>query len=188
MNMIQALGTPDYAPPAPRYTSRQRAADPRMIAVWRLAGDEMLEDLLREPGHLDAFIDEDGPELNLDQAWHGLHYLLTGGARATAGPRGYILGGRLLATTSIGFGPARILTSGEVAIFGDLLQCISLTDLRQRFDPEAMSAAEVHPNIWERALTGEQDVFAYLAEHFTLLRRFIAGARRDGMGAVTYFA
>jgi len=188
MNMIQALGTPDHAAPPPRYAARQRAPDPRMIAVWRLAGDEMLDELLREPGHLDAFVDEEGPELNLDQAWHGLHYLLAGSARPVTGPRGYLLGGRLLGTTSIGFGPARVLTSGEVAIFNDLLQCISLADLRRRFDPEAMSAAQVYPDIWERALTGEQDVFAYLAEHFTTLRRFIAGARRDGMGAVTYFA
>ncbi|HEX4328231.1 MAG TPA: YfbM family protein [Burkholderiales bacterium] len=163
-----------------------------MISVWRLADDEQIVELARDPGHLEEMLDEEGPDIDLDDAWHGIHFLLAGSARGTAGPRGYILGGHPLgdpaAKMCAGYGSARALSSEEVALFDDLLQCISTEDFRHRFDPEAMIAADVYPGIWERALTGEEDVLAYLAGHFVQLKQFVGAAHRDGMGLITYLA
>jgi hypothetical protein len=159
-----------------------------MISVWRLAADEQIEELLSEPAMIEELLDEDGPDIDLDRAWHGLHYLLAGSARETAGPRGYILGGHSIGEVCVGYGPARALTSREVAVFDDLLQCISREDLEKRFSPETLMRAEIYPEIWDRALTGEEDVFAYLVDHFDQLKQFVASAHRDGVGVITYLA
>jgi Domain of unknown function (DUF1877) len=159
-----------------------------MISVWRLAADEQIDELLSEPAMIEQILDEEGPDIDLDRAWHGLHYLLAGSARETAGPRGYILGGHNIGEVCVGYGPARALTSGEVAIFDDLLQCISSEELQKRFDAEALMRAEIYPEIWDRALTGEEDVLGYLVEHFVQLKQFVAGAHRDGVGVITYLA
>lgn len=163
-----------------------------MISVWRLADDEQIAELAAEPTHLEEVLDEDGPDIDLDCAWHGIHFLLAGSARGTAGPRGYILGGHPLgdpATPLVaGYASARALSSEEVALFDDLLQCISTEDFRHRFDADAMTAADVYPGIWERAQTGEEDVLGYLARHFVELKQFVSAAHRDGMGMITYLA
>ena len=160
-----------------------------MISVWRMVGDDQIEELAEEPAQIAALLDEDGPDIDLDHAWHGIHFLLAGSARETAGPRGYILGGRPVGEVNVGYGPARMLTSQEVAIFDDLLQCISTEEFCARFDPEAMTAAGIYPDdLWDQALTGEEDVLAYLTEHFVELKDFVAAAHRNGMGVITYLA
>jgi hypothetical protein len=172
----------------PRMAATDREPLPHMISVWRMADDEQIEDLLRDPAQIEALLDEEGPELDLDRAWHGLHYLLAGTARETAGPRGYILGGRRLGEVNVGYGPARVLSAAEAAIFDDLLQCLPAADFRERFDAGALIRADIYPNLWERDLTGEEDLRAYLCEHFAQLKQFVAAARRDGMGLITYLA
>lgn len=163
-----------------------------MISVWRLADDEQIAALAGEPDHLEEALEEDGPDMDLDCAWHGIHFLLAGSVHGTTGPRGYILGGRPLGNgagqAGFGYASARALSSSEVALFDDFLQCISMEDFRHRFDPQAMIAADVYPGIWERAQTGEEDVLGYLAGHFVQLKQFIAAAHRDGMGMITYLA
>ena len=160
-----------------------------MISVWRLVDDDQIAELADDPTQIEALLDEEGPDIDLDRAWHGLHFLLAGTARETAGPRGYILGGRPVGEVNVGYGPVRVLGSQEVAIFDDLLQCISTEEFCARFDPEAMTAAGIYPDdLWDDALSGEQDVLAYLTGHFLQLKEFIAAAHRDGMGVITYLA
>jgi hypothetical protein len=178
----------DGQEPAPRMAATDREPLPHMISVWRMADGEQIADLLHEPAQIEALLDEEGPELDLDRAWHGLHYLIAGTARETAGPRGYILGGRRLGDINVGYGPARVLDAAQVAIFDDLLQCISSADFRERFDAAALTRADIYPNLWERALTGEEDLLSYLCGHFAQLKEFVAAARRDGMGMITYLA
>lgn len=184
---LSILTGQEPAPP-PRLRAVRREPQPHIISVWRLASDEQIGELLQDPAQIAALFDEEGPELDLGRAWHGLHFLLTGTARATAGPRGYILGGQALGEVPVGYGPARGFTQAQAAAFDDLLHCLSLPELRRRFDAQAMIDADVYPNHWERALTGEEDLFGELAGHFVRLRDFVAGARRDGMGLLTYLA
>ncbi len=159
-----------------------------MISVWRLADDQQIGELLEDPAMIEELLDEEGPDIDLDRAWHGIHFLLTGSARETVGPRGYILGGRKVGEINVGYGPARVLTSAEVAAFDDLLQCIPDDEFTHRFNPEAMLKAEIYPDIWERAQTGEEDVLGHLVNHFDELKAFVASARNDGMGVITYLA
>lgn len=179
--------TQDNAPP-PRMWASDHEPAPHMISVWRMIDADAAGDLLQEPGQIEAFLDEDGPELDLERAWHGLHFLLSGSARETAGPRGAVLGGRRLGEVNVGYGPARLLSCAEVAAFDDLLQCTSEADFRARFDAQALTRADIYPNEWEGAQAGETDPRAWLRAHFGNLKVFVAAARRDGMALVTYLA
>jgi hypothetical protein len=184
---LLALSGLEAAPP-PRTWASDHEPAPRMISIWRMIDAQAAGDLLQEPGQIEAFLDEEGPELDLEHAWHGLHYLLAGSARETAGPRGALLGGHRLGEVNVGFGPARLLSCAEVAAFDDLLQCISEADLRARFDAQALMRADIYPNDWDGQRAGNPDPCAWLRAHFRNLKAFVAAARRDEMALVTYLA
>ncbi len=52
--------------------------------------------------------------------------------------------------------------------------------LRADFDPEAMAAADIYPDIW----TNGTDEFDYLMSHFTGLRRFYRTAAANGQAVL----
>ena len=56
------------------------------------------------------------------------------------------------------------------------LDAMDTETLRARFDPDAMAAAEIYPNIW----AGGAADFADLAEHFAELHRFYRAAAESG--------
>ena len=59
--------------------------------------------------------DGEGIETDLDKAWHGIHYLLTGTAWAGAEPLNFIVcGGTEVGDIDVGYGPARVFSSNDV--------------------------------------------------------------------------
>ena len=91
-------------------------------------------------------------EVDLDKAWHGLHFLLTGSARETDGED---TRGALMAAGSsiggpewdVGYGPARSLSPAQTIGLRDALRDLDPEQARRRFDPEAMKAEDVYPPI-----------------------------------------
>jgi Domain of unknown function (DUF1877) len=56
----------------------------------------------------------EGHEADLDKAWHGIHYLLTGTAWEGEPPLDFLVrGGRTVGTIEVGYSPARVLTAEE---------------------------------------------------------------------------
>src|SRR5215469_5970475 len=90
-------------------------------------------------------------EVDLDKAWHGIHYLLTGSIE----PNGtlaskVIMGGEAIGPDQ-GYGPAQLLQPDEVKEIAQLLDRTTPDTLRQRFKPKEMTRAGVYPAIiWER--------------------------------------
>jgi hypothetical protein len=74
-----------------------------MIAMFRLARGEEIERLLASPEAIEEFLEEDpdseeegedpGGSLDIDKAWHGLHFLLTGTAWEGTSPLDFIVAG-----------------------------------------------------------------------------------------------
>jgi hypothetical protein len=48
-----------------------------------------------------------------------------------------------------------------------------------RFDPAALSAAEIYPSIWDRA-PEEDDARGYVEEYYGELRSFVTDAAAEG--------
>lgn len=120
------------------------------------------------------------PVVDLDKAWHGIHYLLTGAAWSLGdGPAGEaILGGEQIGGDQ-GYGPVRLLRPEAVGRVAAALRGVSIEELRSRFDPDAMTAAEIYPDMWTR-----DDFDEYLARYFTELRDFYAEAAANGQAAL----
>lgn len=164
-----------------------------MAAFFTPVSKEMLAELKDEPSMLETFLfpdDDDSdvePEntVDLDKAWHGIHYLLC----AIAGDEGLPLAAAVLGGQEIGedfgYGPPRFLEPFEVQQVSAALSEVSIQALEKAFDPTAMSAAEIYPNIWER---DGKEALDYLTHFFPTLVDFYSGAASRGEGAILYLA
>ena len=161
-----------------------------MIGNLRSISDAQLAELFANPDTVEELLyesDEQSPEeLDIEKTWHGLHYLLAGDAWGGDPPLNFLVsGGREIGDVDVGYGPARGFTSAEVAEIAAALDPITSDDLRSRFDPERMMAAQVYPEIWDRD-PAEDDAVGYLVEYFEMLKPFVRAARDDGKGLVVY--
>ncbi|TQK06764.1 YfbM family protein [Herbaspirillum sp. SJZ107] len=118
----------------------------------------------------------DVAETDLDKAWHGIHYLLTGTAWGGEAPYNFLLeGGVLLGDEDDTSEPApRLLRKDEVEAIHHALAALTADTLRERFDPEAMQKLDIYPNIWDR---GEEEL-DYCLHYFGELQDFMENAAR----------
>ncbi|MBL0211971.1 MAG: YfbM family protein [Holophagaceae bacterium] len=119
-----------------------------------------------------------GPKvLDLDKAWHGIHFLLTGSSRETTGlSSSVILGGEKIGK-DIGYGSAAYHSPETVKQIAKLLKSIPLSELSKRFNPIKMDKEQVYPDIWKEE--GDQ-ALAYLLEYYKELVAFYSKAAKSG--------
>ena len=128
----------------------------------------------------------EGIETDLDKAWHGIHYLLTGTAWEGAEPLNFIVcGGTEVGDIDVGYGPARVFSSNDVKTIAAALRSLDDSAVRERFNPEEMMSLEIYPNIWDRA-PEDDDTLGYCIEYLSDLRRFLADAANNSMGIMLY--
>jgi hypothetical protein len=163
-----------------------------MIGNLRRLRDADLARLLTSPELIGDYLHGDPPELeeaeedaqgfgpyadiDIDKAWHGLHFLLTGDAWGGSFPWSFLIdGGTQVGDVDVGYGPARGFRSSEVKQIADALNSVDPAALAGRFDPEKMARAEVYPGIWDRE-EDEAENLQYLMNAFEAVRDFITGA------------
>jgi Domain of unknown function (DUF1877) len=161
-----------------------------MIGNLRLVSDEQLNDLLADPEQIEDFLYEsDEPpsdEEDVDKAWHGIHFLLTGSAWGGEPPLNFLVsGGREIGDVDVGYGPARGFTSAEVAEISQALGQISSDDLRGRFDGKRLMDAEIYPEIWDRD-PAEDDTVGYLVANFDSMKALLQRAATKSSGLLVY--
>jgi hypothetical protein len=137
------------------------------------ADDGMVEQLLFED---DGGDDAPGRLVDLDKAWHGIHWLLTGSADETSTPTAWAIFGGSEIGEDFGYGPARLLDPGQVRQVAAALEPIDRATLAGRMDARAMTSASVYPGIWD-----EHEVFdEYLGPSYDMLRDFYRRAADEG--------
>ncbi|KAB8195611.1 DUF1877 family protein [Lysobacter maris] len=159
-----------------------------MAGCFAAVDTKTLAELEADPGRIEGYLypdDGDGDpdnSIDVDKAWHGIHYLLHGSADPGAGPLGQaILGGEPIGD-DMGYGPARLLRAERVRTIADAL--IDVSELRARYAPQAMEAAGVYPDsIWVR---DGNEALDYLLEHYRELRRFYRDAAGRGDGVLLW--
>ena len=157
-----------------------------MIAMFRRLSDADLSRLREEPELVADYLGDDesdgfGPfaDLDVDKAWHAIHFLLTGSAWEGDPPLNFIVTGGTPMGDDLGYGPARGLTSSEVGKVAAALKLIAPDSLLQRFDPAALTSAEIYPEIWNRP-QDEDDSRGYVSEYYDQLRSFVLDAAVEG--------
>ena len=160
-----------------------------MISILVFASDDEIRRLLAQPWSIYEFIEEERTSTDLDKAWHGVHWLLTGSADGGDEPLCYLLaGGEQVGDVDVGYGSARALTSKQVASWDSALAQVSREELARRFDPKAMLAAGIYPQIWARSIKGEDDTLDYLLQAYGGFRDFVAAARKERSGLLVYLS
>lgn len=138
------------------------------------AARHILEDADRTEELLES--DDEETSVDLDKAWHGLHWLLTGSAEPTGDVTSDAIFGGEPTGEDLGYGPGRLLSAEGVGAVAARLQVVEPHALRARLDPAAMEEAGVYPSIWD-----EDDVFdTYLVPAFERLRAFYSAAADSG--------
>jgi hypothetical protein len=140
-----------------------------------------------DPSLMESFLypdDGDGePEhsMDVDKAWHGIHFLLNGTADSGDGPLALtVLGGEPMGE-DMGMGPARVLRPDEVKAVAAALATITPEQFASNYDPAKMTKLQIYPDaIWER--DGSEGL-AYIVDNFEPLVAFYqeTAARGDGM-------
>jgi hypothetical protein len=168
-----------------------------MIGNLRRLSDEDLSRLFDSPELIETYLYEEeegerddrlGPyvDMDIDKAWHGLHFLLTGGPSGGPFPLGFLLaGGTPVGEEDVGYGPARGFCGDEVKQIAKALQQIDRSALAAGFDGQAMTQAEIYPDIWDRAEERTQNV-EYLLRAFDSVRLFLTAAAKADEALLVY--
>ncbi len=119
--------------------------------------------------------------INLDKAWHGIHFLLNGDPWKVTGVAGQaILGGKEFGD-DMGYGPARAMSAADVKKVAEALDKVTAQELSARYNPQAMDKAEIYPTIWER---DGQDGLKELLHNYAELRAFYQRAANQGNAVI----
>ncbi len=151
---------------------------------------------LKDPSVVEPFLEERSEKweesmtellsADLDKAWQGLHYLLTGDAWGGSMPWSFLLsGGMVLENLDLGYGPQQIFNVIESAEIERAIRNLEESTLRERFDRGAMMKAEIYPNIWDGD-PAEDDTLGYLMEYFGVLKKFLARVAETSSGMLIY--
>lgn len=155
-----------------------------MIGSYYQVDEATLESLRKDPSAFETFMDQesgaDFTNMDVDKAWHAIHFLLTGTAYEGNGPLfNVIMGGEELDDTDNGYGPARILTPAEVKEVNKALEHIPPAELQKRFSAKKLKEADIYPEIWD-----DEDGLEYVITHYEQLRDFYKNAAEAGNGMV----
>ena len=123
---------------------------------------------------------DDATSVDLDKAWHGIHWLLTDSAEPTDEVASDAIFGGEPVGGDVGYGPGRLLPATQVAAVAAALGQIDTEDLRSRLDGDAMEEEGIYPSIWD-----DEDVFdSYLGPNFEELRAFYINAAAAGQAVI----
>jgi hypothetical protein len=128
---------------------------------------------------------DDGSEIDLDKAWHGLHFIFTGTASEGDPPGCFLVrGGEEIGDEDDATRP-RLLDPNQVRQWSAFLASVSDEEFSRRYDADRMTALEIYPEaIWKRDAGSQHSPVKYLRAALDDLRAFVAAAAGRGDGIV----
>jgi uncharacterized protein DUF1877 len=155
-----------------------------MIGGLRRLGEVDLDLLVAAPDQVIDYLypDEQPPtlqlgpyaDLDIDKAWHVLHFLMTGEAWGDAFPLGFLVAGGEELGEDMGYGPPRAFRPGEVKEIATALAGLDGRQLTAAIDPQVLAREEIYPHFWEAGDEGQ--VRPWILDTFEKLRDFVVRA------------
>lgn len=152
---------------------------------------EDLENMLKDPSICEEKIQsEETPAqdmIDIEKSWEGIYYLLNGdgivGMMDAKPPLSWaFLSGQVIhEEQDLGYGPAHYITADQVRELNEALDRITEFELRERYDGEAMNAANIYPECWE-----EPESLDNLIEEYFKLKAFYQTAEHENKAVITY--
>ena len=173
-----------------------------MTCQLRQVSANYAQRLLSNPDEVLQYVDDadsgelpeeaQGEDIDLDKAWHGLHYLLTGTAWEGREPYCYLLsGGEQIGDAEehdVGHGPVRILLPPQVALFSDAVQLLTPGEVHRRLNAKEMTRLDIYPEVWAREGPAAQENLDYLTENAADLQAFLRRTVTDQKAVVIYLS
>ncbi len=128
----------------------------------------------------------EGMRCDLDMAWHGIHYLLTGTAWEGTPPLDFLVeGGRQVGQIDPEHGPVRAFSHDEVRAIYDAVSVMGPYELRKRFNPRDMAAKEIYPDIWTKT-PNEEESLRFLIDNLDRLRGYLRETLDSKLGVLVF--
>ena len=129
---------------------------------------------------------------DLDKAWDGVNYLLTGAslqdhaqalkAGVTLFPLDFLIrDSRFVGNIDVGYGPARTFSSAEMRAVHESMAPLTDEVLGSRYNAADMMAQAVYPEIWD-----DDDAREYVLDAARSVREFVADCAAKGCGCLIY--
>lgn len=150
-----------------------------------IADSSRLEDIVFEQNNTDneSFLD-------LDKAWEGIFFLITGQSLAEAVGEEAPLLGILIGPTEIdpdqdmGYGPATYITAEQTKEIYSAIKDLTKDELSANFDPSRMAEEGIYPDIWE----DDENALEYLLDYLDDLKNFYKKAVENGEAVVMFLS
>lgn len=151
----------------------------------QLTSDE-LASLIAEPSSVGTFIypedDEHENNIDVDKAWHGIHFLLANDSWAGEPPLANVVLGGTEIGDDVGYGPAKYLTADEVLDVANALNDLSPEAFRARYNAKTLLDNEIYPQIWY----DDVEAVGYLTSYYEILRDYYLDAAAKGNAMLKY--
>jgi hypothetical protein len=128
--------------------------------------------------------------VDLDKAWHCLHYLLSGSARDGEGPLSFLLkGGAPVGDEELSeMGPARVFSPEDVSVIADALAHETRHTLRSRFDLKKLEKLDIYPGRWSELSLGSDYDLGYYFGPFEELKRVLERGKAAAQGMIIWIS
>lgn len=126
--------------------------------------------------------------LDLDKAWEGVFFLITGRSLAEAIEEEAPLLGILMGPTEIdpdqdmGYGPATYTTTEQTRDIYNAIKDLTKEKLSAKYDPNRMAEEGVYPDIWQ----DDENALEYLLDYFDELKNFYKKAVQQEEAVVMF--
>jgi len=165
-----------------------------MIGYFFLVSDEEVREAKSTPESVErlidaAFGDREGDLVDVDKAWHCLHFLLTGTAWEGEPPLDFIVRGGIEVGDDAGYGPARAFGSGELRAIADALDKLPPDALVARFDAAKMDQLEIYPaGGWAVVDPRSEEQFGYFSGAFDAVKDLARRGRDARQGLLVWLS
>jgi Domain of unknown function (DUF1877) len=167
-----------------------------MTGRFLLLEDTEIDDLLRAPEGIHELLDKRVYEVDkaadyvdVDKAWHALHFFLTGTAWEGEPPLNFIaVGGEYIGDEDVGYGPARALRSREVMALAKALTTIAARTLVDRYDGAKMESLEIYPGGWVEYDPTRGEEFGYYSGAYEDLVALVQKGATSKRGLLIWLA
>lgn len=156
-----------------------------MIGNFLAIPQEELEFLYQQPQKIASVLYETYAEevLDIDKAWHGIHFLLTGEQHGGRPPLAHVVFGiEPIGKEDIGYGPALGTPAASVKEIAASVCQISDAEFRSKFNSAALTQADIYPLIWDKGA----EALDYIAAYFKELQDFYKNAAEEGNAVITF--
>ena len=158
-----------------------------MIGNFLAISEEKAQELRENPSNIPDYlyseeIQESDSYLDIDKAWNGIHFLLTGTTFGGEEPLCWVVLGGETIGEDVGYGPARFVNAKDVKTINEAISGIDSSSLNDRFNPDELNDSEVYPSVWE------QDHAEYLIGAYEDVKAFYASASKNNQCVIQFIS